>query len=739
MDTRSLSANEPPTDYAALRGDINWIVRLNHGYGSTGTIPLPGQYQEFANACANYVAQSRGANIWIIGNEPNHEQERPNGTYITPGLYAQCFALCRNAIKRVNPNAQVIPAPCAPYHANPSKWTDYLTDMLGYIAKSGGCDGIAVHTYTRSSNPADIESGAQMGPPLQNTYSGFLSYLDALDCVPSSMLHLPVYITEFNELLEHGWDDANAGVVQAAYHEINDINQGSIERNLPIQCLILYRWPKYDKWHIEGKRGVIDDFYAAVSKGYLSPIRETNAVTETLHIPQVSPGTTPTEPSLPPRNISEDFKRRIEEISYVNPYPGQRYYRLVTAEYVPNGAQRFGPDHHILVEVLGVDGKRKMGEKVVFFTDEKKEPKPVDKQSGPYGVDYPMFAHGHSYGVFVGDKVSNSDAAVGMGLGTIEQPDWNHHVTYYLVFQEVIGQAATPPSEAPTPAEPVAVPQLAHPIADPALRVVSQVFGANPERYARFGLKGHNGVDFAVPTGMPVLSVDTGHVVEARMDEDGYGLYVKLRHAWGESLYAHLSELSFDIKPGSAVPENYYLGRSGNSGNSTGPHLHFGIRVNPYTRGAPFDGYSDPLPYLSGATQNKGSDYILAAIKEAAADVGVEWELLASLAWAESSWNPRAISAAGAKGVMQIMPATWAEWSAKVNFGSDPFDAVENIEVGAAYLAWCIANTNGIFDALHAYNWGIGNVMARREPPAETVEYARKVVHGRDLLKAVGG
>ncbi len=334
----------------------------------------------------------------------------------------------------------------------------------------------------------------------------------------------------------------------------------------------------------------------------------------------------------------------------------------------------------------------------------------------------------HSYQVFSYDYSHPWDSFDLRPIrGALEGYHWQHTTTE--PFENYIPVVSKPPAQA--------TPQLAHPIANPAQRIVSQRFGDNPQDYARFALAGHNGVDFAVPSGTPIGAVDSGVVMESRLDVDGYGEYIKLRHSWGESLYAHLSARKVD--EGEAVNRGSIIGRSGNTGNSTGPHLHFAMRVNPYTRGAPFDGFVDPLRYLEAQPgQSEDSDYILAAIKEAAADVGIEWELLASVAWAESSWNPRAVSATGAQGIMQIMPATWAEWSAKINFGSDPFDAVENIEVGAAYLAWCVDNTNGVYDALHAYNWGIGNVMARREPPAEVVAYSAKVVHGRDLLKAVG-
>lgn len=69
-----------------------------------------------------------------------------------------------------------------------------------------------------------------------------------------------------------------------------------------------------------------------------------------------------------------------------------------------------------------------------------------------------------------------------------------------------------------------------------------------------------------------------------------------LHHAWGESIYAHLS--SVGVVVGQNVGRGERLGVSGNTGNSSGPHLHFAVRINPYRRGDGWGGYRDPLPYL---------------------------------------------------------------------------------------------------------------------------------------------
>ena len=107
---------------------------------------------------------------------------------------------------------------------------------------------------------------------------------------------------------------------------------------------------------------------------------------------------------------------------------------------------------------------------------------------------------------------------------------------------------------------------------------VSFRFGEAPEWYTKITGYPHNGIDFAMPDGVPIEAVDNGKVEFADNIPDQDGLGVILRHDWGISLYWHLSELSvnYNQEPDRGVE----LGLSGHSGWATGPHLHFGIKVN---------------------------------------------------------------------------------------------------------------------------------------------------------------
>ncbi|MEU2563059.1 transglycosylase family protein [Streptomyces longispororuber] len=101
----------------------------------------------------------------------------------------------------------------------------------------------------------------------------------------------------------------------------------------------------------------------------------------------------------------------------------------------------------------------------------------------------------------------------------------------------------------------------------------------------------HTGVDFPVPTGTSVQAVAAGTVVESGWG-GSYGYQVVIRHGDGRySQYGHLSALT--VKAGQRVVPGQRIGRSGSTGNSSGPHLHFEIRTGPG-----FGSDIDPLAYL---------------------------------------------------------------------------------------------------------------------------------------------
>jgi len=90
----------------------------------------------------------------------------------------------------------------------------------------------------------------------------------------------------------------------------------------------------------------------------------------------------------------------------------------------------------------------------------------------------------------------------------------------------------------------------------------------------------HTGVDLASKTGTPIYASGDG-VVEKAQWVSGYGKYVEIKHVNGfETGYGHQSRIADGIKPGVRVRQGQIIGYVGSTGNSTGPHLHFEIKVN---------------------------------------------------------------------------------------------------------------------------------------------------------------
>jgi len=99
------------------------------------------------------------------------------------------------------------------------------------------------------------------------------------------------------------------------------------------------------------------------------------------------------------------------------------------------------------------------------------------------------------------------------------------------------------------------------------------------------GIHGYNGVDIAAPTGTSIMASADGQVIIARPSgyNGGFGLYVVIRHSNGtQTLYAHMSKVSVAV--GQSVTQGQVIGAIGNTGRSTGPHVHFEVRgaKNPF-------------------------------------------------------------------------------------------------------------------------------------------------------------
>lgn len=140
---------------------------------------------------------------------------------------------------------------------------------------------------------------------------------------------------------------------------------------------------------------------------------------------------------------------------------------------------------------------------------------------------------------------------------------------------------------------------------------ITQYFGKTVDSKRLYTSGTHNGVDFGVPTGTKVKSVANGVVIGTGNTDlargcYSYGGWILVRHNNGlTSLYAHLSGIG--VQTGNQVKAGETIGISGNTGYSTGPHLHLtlfasdGVEVGTYRSGTPCNGVSIPLPTKKNA------------------------------------------------------------------------------------------------------------------------------------------
>lgn len=126
------------------------------------------------------------------------------------------------------------------------------------------------------------------------------------------------------------------------------------------------------------------------------------------------------------------------------------------------------------------------------------------------------------------------------------------------------------------------------PVAPSAAGYISPLAGKTKANITTgfYGYKGHTGADFACSSGTPILAVKAGTVVisTALRRSDGsyrsYGEYVAIDHHDGTiTFYAHMLSGSRIVSQGDVVVQGQQIGQVGSTGNSTGPHLHFEVRV----------------------------------------------------------------------------------------------------------------------------------------------------------------
>jgi murein DD-endopeptidase MepM/ murein hydrolase activator NlpD len=192
--------------------------------------------------------------------------------------------------------------------------------------------------------------------------------------------------------------------------------------------------------------------------------------------------------------------------------------------------------------------------------------------------------------VLPGPAAADSGAQTRSAPAPVAGPDLTAELAQERRDDRASRDRRRPPMPAP-PAPPVTAPPVvapAPPPPPPPPQFVRPGTGRLTSGYgARWG-RLHAGIDLAAGVGAPISAVAAGTVISAGR-EGGYGQAVRVQHADDTvTLYAHLSDVL--VAAGQRVTAGLSLGREGSTGNSTGPHLHFEVRVG----GVPVD----PAPWL---------------------------------------------------------------------------------------------------------------------------------------------
>ncbi|MCE2466578.1 MAG: M23 family metallopeptidase [Caldilineaceae bacterium] len=312
------AADRSGVDYSAWseRG-YGVIVKLQLGFNPEGTLPAVDNHLKFARRCGRFVKVSRGCRHWVIGNEFNNWAARPGadarvrisllkdvkdpaqvqavlralperfdalhpdgtatnlatvGEAVHPDRYVACFRQCREAIRQADPDALVITGAVTPWNTHTryagnenGDWITYFSDILNRLGPQG-CDGIALHAFTVTDDPADVTADAWIPDRSPRRRSGFRAYRDFMRGIPYHMRQLPAYIVEADQF--QSWSPRQNGWVQAVFREINGWNEGPGHQQ--IRCAALFRWAASPggRWQLSASEAALADTAAALNQHY---------------------------------------------------------------------------------------------------------------------------------------------------------------------------------------------------------------------------------------------------------------------------------------------------------------------------------------------------------------------------------------------------------------------------------------------------------------------------------------
>ncbi|MDD2549963.1 MAG: M23 family metallopeptidase [Bacteroidales bacterium] len=163
-------------------------------------------------------------------------------------------------------------------------------------------------------------------------------------------------------------------------------------------------------------------------------------------------------------------------------------------------------------------------------------------------------------------EFSKSDLIISVA-SMLDQVTWKTYIQSKS-FDEVVGLAKNKEQMI------LRIPAI-QPVSVADLTRISDYFGYRRDPFKR-NRKFHQGMDFAGPKGSPIYATGNGRVISAKYSYFGYGNNIIIDHGFGyKTRYAHLNAIS--VKVGDTVTRGQVIGELGNSGRSTGPHLHYEV------------------------------------------------------------------------------------------------------------------------------------------------------------------
>jgi hypothetical protein len=242
--------------------------RLQHGWGTSGCIPVPALYDDYTRRIINFISASSGCHVWQLGNEMNVEAERPVGQVILPTQYASLYDKVKTALLALpgHEGDKLLIGAVGPWNNKTiyvgnetGNWVFYLRDIIKALKTRA--DGVTIHAYTHGSALSLFEP-QPMGAPFQAYDYNFMSFCDWFQVIDESWADRLFIITETDQ--NNTWLNQDNGWLQKAYQVVDNWNQVS---PFKIAGVLPYRW-KDDQWEFASKTGVHDMIRSVVATGY---------------------------------------------------------------------------------------------------------------------------------------------------------------------------------------------------------------------------------------------------------------------------------------------------------------------------------------------------------------------------------------------------------------------------------------------------------------------------------------